>query len=76
VGLLSGKTRLVRVKNVLTEQEDAMEVPSEETVGQVRPTTRRAPAAALQAQFMRAVQVFKLSRQWAPSCVIEAAHKP
>jgi hypothetical protein len=36
VGLLSSKTRLVRVKNVLTEQEDTMEVPSEETVGQVR----------------------------------------
>ncbi|WIA30013.1 hypothetical protein OEZ86_000110 [Tetradesmus obliquus] len=36
VGLLSSKTRLVRVKNVLTEQEDTLEVPSEETVGQVR----------------------------------------
>lgn len=35
VGLLSSKTRLVRVKNVLTEQEDLLEVPSEETVGQV-----------------------------------------
>lgn len=35
VGLLSGKTRLVRVKNVLTEQEDVLEVPTEETVGQV-----------------------------------------
>eukprot|EP00878_Enallax_costatus_P019323 GHUV01020385.1.p1 GENE.GHUV01020385.1~~GHUV01020385.1.p1 ORF type:complete len:233 (+),score=43.81 GHUV01020385.1:241-939(+) len=36
VGLLSRKTRLVRVKNVLTEQEDVLEVPAEETVGQVR----------------------------------------
>eukprot|EP00879_Flechtneria_rotunda_P007962 GHRR01008342.1.p1 GENE.GHRR01008342.1~~GHRR01008342.1.p1 ORF type:complete len:233 (+),score=65.45 GHRR01008342.1:339-1037(+) len=36
VGLLSSKTRLVRIKNVLTEQEDTLEVPSEETVGQIR----------------------------------------
>jgi hypothetical protein len=53
VGLLSSKTRLVRVKNVLTEQEDTMEVPSEETVGQVRHTAHRAAAAALQARFPR-----------------------
>jgi hypothetical protein len=34
VGLLSKQARLVRIKNVLTEQEDVMEVPSEETLGQ------------------------------------------
>lgn len=36
VGRLSKKTRLVRWKNVLTHQEDVVEVPSEETVGYMR----------------------------------------
>ncbi|KAI8467403.1 MAG: hypothetical protein J3K34DRAFT_523727 [Monoraphidium minutum] len=35
VGALSTSTRLVRVRNVLTGQEDELEVPSEETVGEV-----------------------------------------
>ncbi|KAF8069615.1 hypothetical protein HT031_001732 [Scenedesmus sp. PABB004] len=34
VGLLSARTRLVRVVNVLTEQEDTLEVPDEETLRQ------------------------------------------
>jgi len=36
VGALSEATRLVRIKNVLTGQEDTMEVPSEETMGEVQ----------------------------------------
>lgn len=36
VGLLSSQTRLVRIKNVLTEQQDTVEVPTEETLLQVR----------------------------------------
>lgn len=36
VGLLSAATRLVRVRNVLTEQEDTLEVPCEETVAQLQ----------------------------------------
>jgi hypothetical protein len=35
VGLLSSQTRLVRIKNVLTEQQDTVEVPMEETLLQV-----------------------------------------
>lgn len=35
VGLLSSQTRLVRIKNVLTEQQDTVEVPTEETLLQV-----------------------------------------
>ena len=35
VGELSRKTRTIRIKNVLTGQEDSMEVPSEETVGEI-----------------------------------------
>jgi hypothetical protein len=35
VGLLSRQTRLVRIKNVLTEQQDTVEVPTEETLLQV-----------------------------------------
>lgn len=36
VGLLSQKTRVIRVKNVLTGQEDGMEVPCEETVQEIQ----------------------------------------
>ena len=36
VGKLSASTRNLRVKNVLTGHEHMMEVPSEETVGQIR----------------------------------------
>ncbi|GMH44232.1 hypothetical protein BSKO_12166 [Bryopsis sp. KO-2023] len=36
VGNLSKKTRVIRVKNVLTGQEDKMEVPSEETVEEIQ----------------------------------------
>jgi len=35
VGLLSSQTRLVRIKNVLTEQQDTLEVPTEETLLEV-----------------------------------------
>lgn len=35
VGLLSSRTQLVRVKNVLTEQQDTLEVPTEETLLEV-----------------------------------------
>lgn len=35
VGLLSSQTRLVRIKNALTEQQDTVEVPMEETLLQV-----------------------------------------
>lgn len=36
IGQLSRKTRVVRIKNVLTEQEDQLEVPSEETIAEIR----------------------------------------
>mmetsp|Transcript_3122 Transcript_3122/g.5306 ORF Transcript_3122/g.5306 Transcript_3122/m.5306 type:complete len:227 (+) Transcript_3122:176-856(+) len=36
VGLLSLSTRVIRIKNVLTSQEDKLEVPSEETIRQIR----------------------------------------
>mmetsp|Transcript_39741 Transcript_39741/g.118271 ORF Transcript_39741/g.118271 Transcript_39741/m.118271 type:complete len:226 (+) Transcript_39741:152-829(+) len=36
IGQLSAKTRVVRIKNVLTEQEDTVEVPSEEAVVEIR----------------------------------------
>lgn len=36
VGLLSQKTRVVRFKNVLTGQEDQLEVPSEELIREIR----------------------------------------
>ena len=36
VGKLSACTRVIRVKNVLTGHEHSMEVPSEESVGQIR----------------------------------------
>ena len=36
IGNLSKKTRVVRVKNVLTSQEDTVEVPSEETIAEIR----------------------------------------
>lgn len=36
VGLLSSRTQLVRVKNVLTEQQDTLEVPTEETLVEVQ----------------------------------------
>lgn len=35
MGLLSSQTRLVTIKNVLTERHDTLEVPSEETLAQV-----------------------------------------
>jgi hypothetical protein len=35
VGLLSSQTHLVRIKNVLTGQQDTVEVPMEETLLQV-----------------------------------------
>lgn len=36
VGYLSLRTRIVRIKNVLTCQEDQLEVPSEETIAEIR----------------------------------------
>ena len=36
IGNLSSKTRAVRVKNVLTSQEDTIEVPTEETIAEIR----------------------------------------
>mmetsp|Transcript_16506 Transcript_16506/g.35887 ORF Transcript_16506/g.35887 Transcript_16506/m.35887 type:complete len:227 (-) Transcript_16506:311-991(-) len=36
VGLLSMRTRVIRIKNVLTSQEDKLEVPSEETIREIR----------------------------------------
>lgn len=36
VGTLSQHVRLIRIKNVLTEQEDQLEVPAEESVGEIR----------------------------------------
>mmetsp|Transcript_21753 Transcript_21753/g.73922 ORF Transcript_21753/g.73922 Transcript_21753/m.73922 type:complete len:234 (+) Transcript_21753:162-863(+) len=36
VGLLSLKTRTVRLKNVLTNQEDQLEIPAEETIEEIR----------------------------------------
>lgn len=36
VGLLTSRTRLIRIRNVLTEQEDQLEVPVECTVGEIR----------------------------------------
>lgn len=36
VGAVSAKPRAVRVKNVLTRQEHLMEVPGEETLGEIR----------------------------------------
>ncbi len=36
IGSLSSRTRVVRVKNVLTGQEDCLEVPSEENVVEIR----------------------------------------
>ncbi|KAL6757449.1 hypothetical protein V8C86DRAFT_1828730 [Haematococcus lacustris] len=36
VGLLSARIRIIRIKNVLTGQEDHLEVPSEETVVEIR----------------------------------------
>jgi hypothetical protein len=36
VGALSAATRLVRIRNVLTGQEDILEVPGEETVAEVQ----------------------------------------
>ena len=36
IGNLSSKTRVVRIKNVLTSQEDTIEVPSEEMVVEIR----------------------------------------
>ena len=35
VGSLSARTRLVRIKNVLTAQESTLEVPQEETVAEI-----------------------------------------
>ena len=36
IGNLSKKTRVVRIKNVLTDQVDAIEVPSEESITEIR----------------------------------------
>jgi hypothetical protein len=36
VGSLTSDLRLVRVKNVLTAQEDLLEVPGEESLGEIR----------------------------------------
>lgn len=36
LGNLSSRVRVVRMKNVLTKQEDTIEVPSEETVVEIR----------------------------------------
>ena len=36
VGQLPSSCRLIRIKNVLTKQEDVLEVPSEETVAGIR----------------------------------------
>uniref|UniRef100_A0A7S0YLX7 Cytochrome b5 domain-containing protein 1 n=1 Tax=Polytomella parva TaxID=51329 RepID=A0A7S0YLX7_9CHLO len=36
LGCLSQKTRIIRIKNVLTEQEDIIEVPAEETLAEIR----------------------------------------
>jgi hypothetical protein len=36
VGELSRATRVVRIRNMLTSQEDHLEVPSEETIGEIR----------------------------------------
>ncbi|KAK9806145.1 hypothetical protein WJX72_003194 [[Myrmecia] bisecta] len=36
IGALTSRTRVVRIKNVLTEQEDRMEVPQEETLEEVQ----------------------------------------
>lgn len=36
VGKLAQRTRVIRVRNVLTEQEDEIEVPSECTVSEIR----------------------------------------
>lgn len=36
IGNLSNKIRVVRIKNVLTSQEDTIEVPTEETINEIR----------------------------------------
>lgn len=46
VGLRSSQTRLVRIKNVLTEQQDTVEVPVEETLLQVMRVPAQLHAAA------------------------------
>ena len=35
-GSLTAKTRLIRIKNVLTDQTDTLDIPSEETIEEVR----------------------------------------
>ena len=43
VGKLSQRTRFVRLKNVLTSQEDQLEVPVEETIDDIQEVRRRRP---------------------------------
>ncbi len=36
IGLLSARTRVIRIRNVLTDQEDQIEVPCEEKLVEIR----------------------------------------
>jgi hypothetical protein len=71
VGLLSSHTQLVRIKNVLTEQQDTMEVPTEETLLEVRTPCCRRDSKAWQAAAGIRISVAANSSCPAHSCCLE-----
>jgi hypothetical protein len=74
VGALSGATRAVRVRNVLTGQEDALEVPGEEVVAEVQ--RRYLAANAHAGSYAWKALVGRPSLFWGPRRGLGAAGLP